>query len=220
VSTAYRQAHVKTTIGVETIDPSTRRLGYFHNSGYYAIEGDDFDGVFPGHSAGDDHLPPYIEVAKLDRSRPVPTIARQADVARRLLSHHVAWMPSSNPFTRYRDRYQADVDHMRSMGTEKGGERFHAYAFAYFRQFGSAFFEAAAHLRWLAANGGVTAVHAEDVAAAAVAFETISSSAKTLQLRTARAAMTGKAFDGSASLDAMATAWQTAADLLRPTAAC
>ncbi len=218
LSTAYKQHHVKTTIGVETIDGTARRLGYFHNSGYYRVEGDDFEGLFPHHDMEHDRLVPYVEIAKLDRARVVPGIAHQADVARRLLSHHVAWMPPTNPFLRYRDRYQADVDLMRSIGSEKGGERFHLYAFAYFRQFGSAFYDAAVHLRWLNAHGGVAAVDAGDVEIAAAAYESISTSAKTLQLRTARAAMTGKTFDGSASIDAMAAAWQTAADLLRPTA--
>jgi hypothetical protein len=220
LSTAYKQHHVKTTIGVETIDVAARRLGYFHNAGYYAVEGDDFDGLFVAHDMNtDDHLVPYVELAKIERARTIPSMERQADVARRLLSHHVSWMPTANPFTRYRDRYQADVEQMREMGVEKGGERFHLYAFAYFRQFGAAFFDAACHLRWLGEHGGVTNLSADDVTAAADAYDAISGSAKMLQLRTARAALTGKPYDGSATIDAMAASWQRAADLLRATAA-
>ena len=29
-----------------SIDLAERRLGYFHNAGYFELEGDDFDGVF------------------------------------------------------------------------------------------------------------------------------------------------------------------------------
>lgn len=216
LSTAYKQHHVKTTIGVETIDPARRVLGYFHNSGYCQVEGDDFDGIFRGHSLDDDHLVPYIEVAKLDR-RCSPGALADADAARRSFSRHVAWMPRFNPFAAYRDRFQHDVEVMRSLGPEAGGERFHLYAFAYFRQFGSAFSLAAAHLRWLATNGGVARVSDSDVEVVAVAYDSISTAAKTLQLRTARAAMTGKVFDGSGSIHSMAEAWQCGFELLQPT---
>ena len=219
LSTAYKQHHVKTTIGVETIDVPARRLGYFHNAGYYVVDGDDFDGLFTSHDMNtDDHLVPYVEIAKLERARPVPSVERQASVARRLLSHHVRWMPALNPFERYRPRFAEHVEEMRAMGSENGGERFHLYAFAYFRQFGAAFFDAAEHLRWLGAHGGVDGVPADDVEAAAAAYAAISDSAKMLQLRTARAAMTGKPYDGSGTIGAMAANWQRAADLLRPTA--
>ena len=38
--------HIKTTIVANEIDPEARRLGYFHNAGYFEAEGEDFDGVF------------------------------------------------------------------------------------------------------------------------------------------------------------------------------
>ena len=44
-----------------------RRLGYFHNAGYYELEGEDFAGLFrlEGHLTGPEYLPPYVEVVKL-----------------------------------------------------------------------------------------------------------------------------------------------------------
>src|SRR6185503_2452300 len=44
--TAYKLAHTKTTVGVNEIDPAARRMGYFHNAGYFMVEGDDFSELF------------------------------------------------------------------------------------------------------------------------------------------------------------------------------
>ena len=67
---SYGTAHVKSTIVPQMLDRPGRRLGYFHNAGYFELEGDDFDGVFRlgGHAeaAG---LPPYVEVIRLDGIR-------------------------------------------------------------------------------------------------------------------------------------------------------
>ena len=40
--TAYQLAHAKTTIGVNRIDLGANRMGYFHNAGYFEVEGEDF----------------------------------------------------------------------------------------------------------------------------------------------------------------------------------
>ena len=40
--TDYRRQHTKTTIGVNAVDLTAERLEYFHNAGYYALDGDDF----------------------------------------------------------------------------------------------------------------------------------------------------------------------------------
>ena len=40
--TDYKAQHTKSTIIVTDFDLEKRRLGYFHNAGYYELEGDDF----------------------------------------------------------------------------------------------------------------------------------------------------------------------------------
>ena len=40
--TDYRRQHTKSTIVIDDIDVEQRRLGYFHNAGYYQLEGEDF----------------------------------------------------------------------------------------------------------------------------------------------------------------------------------
>jgi hypothetical protein len=42
-ATSYRHDHTKTTIGVDYIDPRSRRLGYFHNTGYFVLDGEDYE---------------------------------------------------------------------------------------------------------------------------------------------------------------------------------
>src|SRR4051812_48246955 len=39
-SSAYRMAHVKSSIAVEGIDPVQQRLRYFHGAGYYELSGE------------------------------------------------------------------------------------------------------------------------------------------------------------------------------------
>src|SRR6185369_1356547 len=65
--TSYHAEHVKTTIGVQALDLAAQRAGYFHNAGYYELDGADFVGVFLVAEYVDDpkYLPPYVEVAKL-----------------------------------------------------------------------------------------------------------------------------------------------------------
>ena len=61
---------MKTTIVPADSTRAGRRLGYFHNAGYFELEGDDFDGVFRlGDHAEAAGLPPYVEV---DPARPDP----------------------------------------------------------------------------------------------------------------------------------------------------
>ena len=67
---SYRTAHSKSSIGINALDPDRRRMEYFHNRGFFVLEGEDFDALFPerdGRLAG---LPlfPYSEFMKFDRS--------------------------------------------------------------------------------------------------------------------------------------------------------
>lgn len=42
----YRTGHSKTTIAPVEINTASKRMTYFHNAGFFALEGDDYDGVF------------------------------------------------------------------------------------------------------------------------------------------------------------------------------
>jgi len=196
--TTYRTGHVKTSIAVQAIDPDARRLGYFHNAGYYELEGEDFAGVFrlEGYLTDAEYLPPYVETAKLGAPRPL-TGPALVETSVSLLRTHLARRPATNPFRRYATRFAHDIGWL---GDEPLAS-FHAYAFATLRQCGAAFELAGAYLRWLEAAG-------EDaLVPVAVQCDTIASTAKALQFKLARTAATRKPFDAAPMLDTMAAAW-------------
>lgn len=202
--TSYRAEHVKTSIGIQAIDADAKRLGYFHNAGYYDLEGDDFEGVLRvGADAAS--LPPYVEVAKLG-SHPPLTGRALVEAAAALLDDCVARRPQSNPFRRYAPRLAEDLGSLAGASIEE----FHRYAFAGIRQAGAAFELAAASLRWLDRHAAGSA----DRMAAAAACDTIASSAKALQFKAARVAHTRRAFDASPLVGSMADAWDAAMDAL------
>jgi hypothetical protein len=196
--TSYHMAHVKTTIGIQALDAGALRLGYFHNAGYYELEGADFTGVFrfEEHPSAVESLPPYVEVAKLHAR---PPLAGRALVAAslQLLSAHLQRRPHDNPFRRYGVRLSADLERLAGAPLPQ----FHGYAFATFRQCGAAFEFAAAYLRWLEANGecGLEPMTAS--------CDVIATGAKTLQFKTARFVNTGRSFDPAPIIETMARAW-------------
>ncbi len=195
--TSYRLEHVKTSIGIQALDASACRLGYFHNAGYYELLAEDFDGVFRLQGRPDPlYLPPYVEVARLD-ARPRPSGRALLDGSLALLRTHLARRPTVNPFRRYAVRFPADLE---SLVCEPIG-RFHSYAFATLRQCGAAFELAAAYCRWLETVGE------RGLASVAGACDLIATTSKTLQFKAARAVSVRRPFDASLSFDTMAEAW-------------
>ena len=65
---SYGLDHAKSSIVANMIDPQARRLGYFHNSGYAELSGDDYDGIFRRDVTDPEVLPPYVEVVRLDNA--------------------------------------------------------------------------------------------------------------------------------------------------------
>jgi hypothetical protein len=196
--TSYRTQHVKTSIAIQALDLEERRLGYFHNAGYYELAGDDFAGVFrlEGHLTDPEYLTPYVEVAKI-RNQPPRTDRALVDGSLALLRAHLAQRPATNPFRRYAARFPGDLAWL-------GGEPlsfFHNYAFATLRQCGAAFELAGAYLRWLEARGE------SGLERAAEGCQVIATTAKALQFKTARAVNTRKPLDPAPMLDTMAAAW-------------
>lgn len=200
--TAYRLAHVKSTVAVNEIDLPNRRLGYFHNQGYHALEGEDFAAVF--QTEGLVHarmLPPYIEyVKRAPRFSPLSPAA-QVEASLGLLRRHLDRLPARNPFPAFRAQFQRDLAWL--LDTDL--EAFHAYAFVTLRQYGACFELAATYLGWLGTRG------VDGVAGTQAAFDEISQSTKAFQFQLARAMARKKDIDLS-PLEAMAATWEGAMD--------
>jgi Domain of unknown function (DUF1839) len=199
--TDYQRTHTKTTIVIQDFDLPARRLGYFHNAGYYALEGDDFVNLFRvGYAPDPTFMPLFAEVLRVDRLARRPAEELRA-MARSLLSKHLARRPVDNPVTRFGARFAADLPWI----TREGLAFYHAWAFATVRQLGAAAELAALHVEWL----GDAAL-----APAAAAFSSVSQGAKAFILKAARAVNAKRALDARPMFDEIAAAWQTGLDTL------
>ncbi|NTF33132.1 DUF1839 family protein [Rhizobium skierniewicense] len=192
--TAYRKEHGKTTVAINRMDVANRRLEYFHNAGYFALEGDDFSGIFQHHLTDDDPpFLPYTEFAKFPEN-PLGDTERRA-AAERLLALHFARRPDINPIKAFAEVFPTQVAKV----ADRPFSFFHKYAFNTLRQFGANFELAAAHLDWL--GGEHRYGHAPNHA------RRISEVAKSAQFQLARAIARRK-FDTLANaLDPAIAAW-------------
>ena len=203
--TAYKIAHVKSTVAINEIDIERRHLGYFHNQGYHALDGDDFVSVFqvdgPVH---DRMLPPYIEYMKPRHDFVAPRGSQLVQASLTLLSGHLARVPRDNPFDRFKAAFARDLSWL----LEADIERFHAYSFATLRQYGACFELCETYLRWLGEQG----IGGNESATAA--FQQISQKTKAFQFQLARAMARKKPLDLS-PLDSMAAHWEAGMATLR-----
>ncbi len=189
----YRQEHGKTTVAINRLDLEGRTMDYFHNGGFFRVEGEDFDGLLQ-HHLPEGALPflPYTEFAKFPATR--PSGEHQRETARRLLQRHFARRPDTNPIAAFAEVFPTQVEAI----AERPFGYFHTYAFNTLRQFGANFELLASHLAWLSPS------QFEEAAAHALK---ISETAKTVQFQLARA-VTRKKFDPLRSaLDPAAEAW-------------
>jgi hypothetical protein len=194
---AHGIAHVKTTIVPNMLDRANRRLGYFHNSRYYELEGDDYAGIF-GHDTDGTELLPYVELVKLDGIRRLSS-DELLGAALALVPQHLARRPTSNPVQRFAKRLGQDVDWLRPAGLET----FHQYAFATLRQFGSAAELTGSLCAWLAERG-------EPTADAGVEWTALASEAKTSTFQLARLMRADRVLDLDALLGPMERRWDIA----------
>lgn len=171
----YGQSHGKTTIGINLIDPAMRRLDYFHNAGFFRLEGADYDALLTSYRAGRLPLFPYAEFVKFDVASPTRDLRA---AARELLAAHLARRPVRNPFRAWLDV----LPHDSAALAERPESWFHTYAFNVVRQAGANFECLASHLSWL----GETGEPALDEPRAAA--EAIATECKVLQFQMARAA--------------------------------
>ncbi len=169
----YRQEHGKTTVAINRLDLDARTMDYFHNGGFFRVEGEDFDGLFQ-HHLPESALPflPYTEFAKFPATR--PSNEHQHETARRLLKRHFARRPDANPIAAFAEVFPTQVEAI----AERPFGYFHTYAFNTLRQFGANFELLASHLAWL------SPLQFEEAAAHALK---ISETAKTVQFQLARA---------------------------------
>lgn len=145
-SVSYRLNHGKTTIGVNRLDLVARRLEYFHNGGYFGLDGEDFDGLFAGYASGDTPFLPYAEFVKFG---PRPNGDLRA-IARGLLSRRLAQRPIDNPIR----RFQSVLPEQAKAVATRSPAFFHQYAFNTLRQLGANFELLADHLIWLEGEAG------------------------------------------------------------------
>lgn len=202
--TDYGRQHTKTTIGIQELDVERRTLGYFHNSGYHSLNGTDFAAIFRLDAAPDPtYMPFFAELVRLERRKRLEP-AELVSASIRVLRNHLGRRPRHNPLRRFGERFGDDLSWMQ----REGLAAYHAWAFATLRQLGAAFELGALYVRWLADHGEA------EVLEAAVAFDSISTAAKALILKTARAVSGKKSLDVGALLGDGEQAWETGMRLL------
>jgi hypothetical protein len=174
--TDYRTKHTKTTIVLNDLDVKNQRLGYFHNAGYYSLQGEDFVKTFRvGVPYEPEFMPLFAEFVRHDRMKKLDDKSLAAR-ARVLLQRHFERRPLTNPISRFAARFNQDLAVLHTGGLSY----YHAWAFATTRQLGAACELAAVYLRWLSTHGS-------DLETAADAYERIAIGAKTFILKAARA---------------------------------
>jgi len=201
--TDYRRAHSKSSIILNELDVSGRRLGYFHNAGYFALQGEDFERTFRvGDADGTGVLPLFAERVRINAlARRVP--AELAQLSRELWRRNMRRRPQDNPVVRFQERFERELPAIRAAGLD----HYHAWAFATTRQLGAAFEAAAMNLNWLLSHAP-DGVAPASLLAAARAFKEISGASKAFILKGARAASSAKPFDAAASFGSMADSWE------------
>lgn len=198
---SYRTEHGKTTVGVNRIDLHGRRMEYFHNGGYHALDGADFDGVWRiGERSSEAPFLPYTEFLKFG---PMPDPATLPGRAAETLSRHLARRPAANPVRAFQVRFAGQAAALFDRPAF-----FHKYAFNTLRQLGANFAILSAMLDWLDEAGfGETGGAPADAAA-------IAETAKIVQFQLARAVARRKADALPGLMEPAAEAWDRLMDRL------
>jgi hypothetical protein len=193
---SYRLEHTKTTVVPNAFDPDGPALGYFHNAGYFEVEGDDAAAVV---GSAPPALPPYVEVVKVDGAR-VPH-----DLVDRVIActlGHLERRPAADPVAAMAGRIRDDLPWL----AVSGPEIFHGYAFGTCRQFGAGAELAASLAAWLEPHVG-------GLDRAVDAFGSAAEAAKTLQFVLARRAR-GRSGDLDGPLSQMGAGWARGIEVL------
>jgi hypothetical protein len=196
---SYQIDHVKSSIVPNLIDVASRRLGYFHNAGYFEVSGDDMEALLRRTEPRDPaSLVPYVELVRLERLQ-VLDDTDLLPIVVSLTAQHLARRPTTNPVTRFRKRLDADIAWLRDQDLAL----FHQWAFGTCRQCGANAELAADFVAWLHERdgGGLEPVVAD--------LRALSEAAKSLQFSLARA-VRGRAVDPAPTLDEMERRWDSA----------
>ncbi len=191
-ATSYRQEHVKTSCAFDQIDPDAQRMHYFHGPGFFALDGEDYRGVFRLDGASSDVLPPYAEIVRFDAGARLDGDAL-AQAALASLRRNLAHRPADNPVHRF-----AAALH-RSLPELLAGEleAYHVYAFATVRTLGSGFEALGSFTRWL---------FGDDADRVCEAIDELVSTAKVVLFRLARR----RQFDPTELLSTLAQSYEAA----------
>lgn len=189
---SYRLIHQKTTISPTMIDPAAKRLGYFHNRGYYEVSGEDYEGVLR-NTAAVGHLSPYAEMVSIDRLRWPAELKLHSDVEA-LVARHLRRRPSTNPVGRLATRIVDDTTWLQG----HDADTFHRYAFGTLRQCGAWADTTSTFVRWLDHT---------DLARSAEAFGELAATTKTCQFMLARLAL-GRGADLGGLFNRMSSLWE------------
>ncbi len=202
--TAYKMAHVKSTVAINEIDIKAQHLGYFHGQGYYHLSGDDFIDVFRLRGKPDPAvLSPYVEIAKQRNTRKLSANETvKASIA--ILRKQLSLLPDKNPFDAFKIRFEQDLKWL----TQQDLDAFHQYSFATLRQFGACYELAATYLNWLTENGE------EQLVSIAQQIKSISETAKVYQFQLARMISRGKELDLN-PIDQIAETWSVCMQQLK-----
>ncbi len=199
--TAYHMAHVKSTIAVVEIDIENKRLGYFHNQGYYNLSGGDFENLFRLNQNDPVYLPPYVEFVKIwDRAK---TNQDLVEASIKVLRKQLTFIPNKNPFHTFITRLTKDLGWL----TGESIDMFHQYSFVTLRQLGACYELSKTYLQWLEQNGQGGLGEAIEL------FNEISTTAKTSQFQLARSVSKKKPLDFT-PIEKMGQSWQAAMDIL------
>ncbi|HTX46911.1 MAG TPA: DUF1839 family protein [Solirubrobacteraceae bacterium] len=196
-ATSYRREHLKTTVAPETIDRDAERMRYFHNGGFFELDGEDYRGAFrmlPHFT--EDVMEPFIELVRFDAGPRFTGDELQAR-ARELLAYHYERRPARNPFIAWGKQLQNDLPRL----LDGDAEDYHAYAFVTVRMVGSAFELCADHVEWVLGAEGEEA---------AQALRRIVDGSKVISFRLARR----RPFDTEPVIATLAQAWDEGMDAL------
>src|SRR4029077_20918496 len=114
--TDYRRQHTKSTIVLNDIDLEKRTLGYFHNAGYFRLEGEDFARTFRLEQPPDPtFMPLFAELVRVDRvvQRPTEELAAMSHM---LWLRHLKRRPETNPVRRFQERFERDLPAIQDKG--------------------------------------------------------------------------------------------------------
>ena len=202
---AYKLAHVKTTVAVNKIDFENQVLGYFHNAGYYELSGQDFRDIFQLDGLVHERmLPTYVEYIKMRGLRAPLSGAALVEGSIELLKEHLQTLPLVNPFHTFKTAFAKDLEWLMTQDIEV----FHLYSFATLRQYGACFELVETYLLWLQQQGQAGLQPAID------AFGFIATAAKTFQFQLARAMARRREMDCSA-IDEMGRCWEQGINTLK-----